>query len=90
MKVQDLASYQNYRAKIKLNPFSDKITDPDSISRHITCLINIYNEKEPDLVNFAKKYMLKQDRWIEYKAEKFSDLGITIAIYKRKVVKIKA
>ena len=90
MKILDPKSYQNYRIKTKMNPFSDKITDPDSLSRRITCLITIYSEREAGLVNFAKKYMFKQDLWAEYKKKKFSDLGITIIIYKRKVGNITA
>lgn len=83
MKTVDSQSYEKYRERTKLNPFSDNIVDPNSISDNITCLITICTEKEPDLNYFTGHFLSKQDDWSEFRRKRFPDLDTTVTIYRR-------
>jgi len=86
MKILNMKAYQDYRKKININPFADKIIDIVSIDSRITCLITILNEEDKEFNYHTKQFFLNQDEWTEFLREKFIDLGITIALYERKVV----
>jgi len=84
MKVLNLDAYRDYRKNNKINPFSDKISDVNSISDNITCFITIANEKEKELNYFTQQFFSEQKHWSEFNSESFPDLGIKITIYERK------
>ncbi|MFX0133261.1 MAG: hypothetical protein ACFFDN_06435, partial [Candidatus Hodarchaeota archaeon] len=89
MKMVNIKAYEDYRKNKTINPFSDKIIDLNSIDDNITCLITIWNEKETNLTSFADQVMSHQEEWKEFKSKLFSDLGITIIIYERKITQQK-
>lgn len=84
MKIFNSMAYQDYREKININPFSDKIADLDKVKDQATCLIAILNEEEKGLNSYAEQFMSKQEEWTEFIRKKFTDLGIIIIIYERK------
>jgi hypothetical protein len=86
MKMLNEKAYRDYRTRITLNPFSDKIVDVNSIDASVGYLITICYEKEPELNRYTEDFLAKQHQWIEFKRETFADLGIEIAIYERSAV----
>jgi hypothetical protein len=41
-----------------------------------------------ELCHFTHRYMCNQDQWIQFKGEKFPDLGIIVTIYRRGPVRL--
>jgi len=84
VNVLDKEAFQEYRKKIVINPFTDKIADFGAQDDKVGCLVMILNEKEKELNCYAQQYMSEQDEWIVSSSETFSDLGISITIYEKR------
>ncbi len=85
MDALDKKALQDYRKKIDINPFTDKIADFRTLKDRISCLVMILKDREIELNRYAKLYMSAQDEWTEYAAENFLDLAIKVVIYERKL-----
>ncbi|MFC2141385.1 ArnT family glycosyltransferase [Acidobacteriota bacterium] len=81
MKILDLDAYQEFRNKNEINPFSDKITDFDSLDKSVSCLITVHRDGEEELNLFSEQFMHTQREWREINRERFSDLKIEVTIY---------
>jgi len=83
MKALDKQAYQDFRSVRSINPFTDKISDLNSIDSRVTCLITVYESGEKYINSYVDQFFSGQREWREAKRRVFDDLGITITIYER-------
>lgn len=83
LKIQNPEAYQKLREQIKLNPFSDKIAELDSLDEKKSCLITILRDEEQEFEVHSKQFFSRQKTWEKYSEQKFEELDITITIYER-------
>jgi len=83
MKTLDREAYDRYRKNSDLNPFSDKIIDPEALAPEVDGLITIRYGPEKDLNAFLDRYLAGQRKWAEFASRRFDDLDLTVTLYER-------
>lgn len=83
MKTLDREAYDRYRKNSALNPFSDKVIDPEALEADVDGLITIRYGPEKDLNAFLDRYLAGQQKWTEFASRRFDDLDLTVTLYER-------
>jgi hypothetical protein len=83
MKTLDSEAYDRYRKNSDLNPFSDKMIDPEALEPDVDGLITIRYGPEKDLNAFLDRYLAGQRKWTEVASRRFDALDLTVALYER-------
>jgi hypothetical protein len=83
MKMISEDAYRNFINRVKINPFSDRLTDVRFLAEDIRCLITIARDGEEDLNSYAAAFMKDAESWGEIAHRSFSGLGVTVTVYQR-------